>query len=279
MPGPASITSTLIFALPPPDGTRPYLKTIADPKTGKHDRNYDREERTVLIENLRRKSVEIPTLDTAGFQLFHRPARHTTFISDEEIEKEYYSESVELLKELTGATRVVLFDHTIRRRRPGVKTSGPSGWSPVPYVHGDHTTKSAVARVHKHLPAADVPALLQKRFQIINLWRPIGHPALDWPLGLCDYRSVDPEKDTFPITLLSPDGEREFLGVKYNENQKWSYFYGVEPENFILLKCFDSVQDGSVATFIPHAAFKDPATPEATPPRESIELRALVFYE
>lgn len=257
MSGPASTTSTLIFALPPPDGARPYLRANADPKTGRHDRNYHREERIVLVENHCAKSVETPTLDTAGFQLFHRPAKHTTFISDQEIEKEYYSESVELLKELTGATRVVLFDHSqffrwkassyversyfriaIRRRRPGVTTSTPGNWTPVPYVHGDQTTKSAVARVHKYLPAADVPALLQKRFQIINLWRPIGHPALDWPLGLCDYRSVDPEKDTFPITVLSPDGDQEFLGVKYNENQKWSYFYGVNPEQFILLKWY-----------------------------------------
>jgi hypothetical protein len=112
MSGPAFTTSTLTFTSPPPDGARPYLKANADPKTGRHDRNYDREERTVLMENLRRKSAETPMLDTAGFQLFHRPAKHTTFISDEEIEKEYYPESVELLKELTGGTRVVLYDHS-----------------------------------------------------------------------------------------------------------------------------------------------------------------------
>jgi len=45
------------------------------------------------------------------------------------------------------------------------------------------------------------------------------------------------------------------------------------------LESFDSVQDGSVAVFVPHTGFQDPTTPEGTPLRESIELRALVFYD
>lgn len=46
-----------------------------------------------------------------------------------------------------------------------------------------------------------------------------------------------------------------------------------------IVDSFDSVQDGSVAVFTPHTAFQDPTTPEDAPPRESIELRALVFYD
>lgn len=42
---------------------------------------------------------------------------------------------------------------------------------------------------------------------------------------------------------------------------------------------FDSVQDGSVAVFTPHTGFEDPTTPKDAPLRESIELRALVFYD
>jgi hypothetical protein len=42
---------------------------------------------------------------------------------------------------------------------------------------------------------------------------------------------------------------------------------------------FDSVQDGSVAVLTPHTAFEDPSTPKDAPLRESIELRALVFYD
>ena len=90
--------------------------------------------------------------------------------------------------------------------------------------------------MHRHLPAEDVPKLLSKRFQIINLWRPIEHPALDWPLALCDYRSVDAKKDVFPVALVYPDREGETFGVTYNEKHKWKYLRGMTPEELVLIK-------------------------------------------
>lgn len=172
-----------------------------------------------------------------------------------------------------------LFDHTIRRRRPGEADNSADRRQPVSQVHVDQTTASAIARVHRHLPASDVPKLLEHRFQIINLWRPIATPAIDWPLTLCDYRSVDLNREVIPVKLIFPDREGETLGVKYNENHKWKYLEGMTPEEFVLIKCFDSIQDGSVAICAPHTGFKDPRTPEGTPLRQSIELRALVFYD
>ena len=189
----------------------------------------------------------------------------------------------------------------IRRRVPGVADDSPDRRQPVAAVHVDQTATSSVARVHRHLPASDAPKLLERRFQIINLWRPIGNPAIDWPLGLCDYRSVDLKKDTFPVALIYPDREGETMGVKYNPNHKWKYLYGMTPEEIVLIKwrvlvlgflviglnltalyyfySFDSIQDGSVAICTPHTGFSDPTTPEGTPFRQSIELRALVFYD
>ena len=124
----------------------------------------------------------------------------------------------------------------IRRRRPGELDDSPDRRQPVSQAHVDQTTASAIARVHRHLPASDAPKLLERRFQIVNLWRPIANPAIDWPLALCDYRSVDPKKDTFPIALIYPDREGETMGVKYNENHKWKYLYGMTPEEIVLIK-------------------------------------------
>ncbi|KAJ6555124.1 hypothetical protein DFH09DRAFT_1493250 [Mycena vulgaris] len=152
------------------------------------------------------------------------------------------------------------FDHTIRRPRPGEINHAPDKRQAAPQTHVDQTNASAVARVHRHLPAEEVPELLKHRFQIINL-------------------TVDPVDDILPVALILPDLEGELGGVKYNPNQKWIYFSGVAPDELILIKCSDSLQDGSVALYTPHTAFEDPATPEGTPPRESIELRALVFYD
>ncbi|KAJ6555121.1 hypothetical protein DFH09DRAFT_1318317 [Mycena vulgaris] len=269
-------TASLNFFVPPKDGSRAYSNTSA--VTGVPYKNYTMEAHDVEIQNLR-GNESAATLDTTGFQIYKHPAKHTAFTSDAEIEKEYYPESIELIKRLTGASRVVLFDHTVRRRRPGEIDNAPDKRQPASQTHIDQTNTSAVARVHRHLPAEEVPELLKHRFQIINLWRPISHPADDWPLALCDFRTVDTVNDILPVALVYPDHEGEAAGVKYNPTQKWTYFSGVAPDELILIKCFDSLQDGSLALYTPHTAFKDPATPEGAPPRESIELRALVFYD
>ncbi|KIM43506.1 hypothetical protein M413DRAFT_443437 [Hebeloma cylindrosporum] len=274
---PATTTAKLLYAVEPEGGVRAYQHVNADPTTGERKRNYGFENKDVVVENLRGKEDSV-TIDTAGFQFFKHTSKHTSFANDEEIHQEYYPESIELIKSLTGASRVVLFDHTIRRRRPGQLDDGADRRQPVAQVHVDQTKKSSIARVHRHLPAADVPKLLEGRFQIINLWRPIGNPAIDWPLGLCDYRSVD-AKDPFPVALVYPDHEGETLAIKYNTNHKWKYLHGMTPDEVVLIKCFDSKQDAGIAVFTPHTGFSDPTTPEGTPLRESIELRALVFYD
>lgn len=107
--------ATLIYFQLPPDGSKPYNSINANPLTGKPDQNWISEPHTVEIENLRGREDSV-TLDSAGFQFFRRPQKYTTFKDDEEIEKVYYPESIELAKELTGASRVVVFDHSTLSR-------------------------------------------------------------------------------------------------------------------------------------------------------------------
>ncbi|KAI5117235.1 hypothetical protein M0805_009272 [Coniferiporia weirii] len=268
-----TVKASLVYFVPPADGSKPYQYM-----TGDRERNYIHEEYETDIENVRGREDSV-SLDTAGFLFVRAEAKHKSFASDEEIEREYYPESIELLKKLTGASRVVLFDHTIRRRRPDEVDDGPQKRQPVPLVHVDQTRESAIARVNRHLPPADASALLQRRFQIVNLWRPIGRPALDHPLALCDFRSVDVKRDLIPSTLKYPDHDGETYSVRYNPAHKWKYLRGMSPDEVVLIKCYDSVDDGSVAVLTPHTAFKDPSTPADAPLRESIELRALVFYD
>jgi hypothetical protein len=106
---------------------------------------------------------------------------------------------------------------------------------PVSQVHVDQTTASATARVYRHL-ASDADSLVKCRFQIINLWRPILHTALDWPLALCDYWSIDTKEDLVPVALVYPDREGETFGVKYNPNHQWKYIRGMEPDEGVLIK-------------------------------------------
>jgi len=274
----STVTANLVYFSPPADGSVPYTYINADPTTGERKTNWVLEPHDVEIENIRGREDTV-SLDTAGFGYYKGAAKHAAFANEEEIKKEYYPESIELVKKLTGASRVVPFDHTIRRRRPGEIDDGPDKRQPVPRVHVDQTESSAVARVHRHLPESDAPKLLSKRFQIINLWRPIGRPAYDWPLALCDFRSIDRKEDLVPTKLRYPDRDGETFGVKYNSGHKWKYVRGMTPDEFVLIKCFDSQEDGKTAILTPHTAFQDPSTPPDAPLRESIELRLLVFYD
>ncbi|KAF5340243.1 hypothetical protein D9611_007797 [Ephemerocybe angulata] len=274
---PATVTAGINYAVAPADGSRAYVKVTRNPVTGERDQNYRTEVKEVVVENVRGKEGQY-NLDNVGFQWIKSPAKHTSFENDQDIKQEYYAESIELLKKQTGASKVVIFDHTIRRRRPD-QVDTPGNRQPANGAHIDQTTKASIARVHRHLPADEAAERLKKRFQIINLWRPISHPAWEWPLALCDYRSADLDKDVLPVALIYPDFEGETFGVKFNPKHKWKYLRGMTPEEVVLIKCFDSVQDGSVAVFTPHTAFEDPTSPADAPLRESIELRALVFYD
>ncbi|THV02829.1 hypothetical protein K435DRAFT_917967 [Dendrothele bispora CBS 962.96] len=274
---PQTVETTLQYFSPPPDGSRPYNNI--KPTPGTPYQNWVHEKHVVQIENVRGKKSSV-SLDSAGFQFYlNEPTKHKSFKNDEEIQKEYYPESIELMKKLTGASRVVLFDHTIRRRDPKQDGTNPAKPQPAIAVHVDQSTQAARNRVLRHLPESESAELLKHRFQIINLWRPISHPAYDWPLAFCDYRSLDVKKDLVPITLIYPDKEGEALGVRYNPEHKWKYLKGMTPDDFVLIKCYDSKEDGSVSVLTPHTAFEDPSTPKDALPRESIELRFLILYD
>lgn len=106
----------------------------------------------------------------------------------------------------------------------------------MPSVHVDQTPAAAEARVRRHLPESLVPELLSKRYQIINIWRPIHHAANDWPLALCDFSSVDTKKDLVPTTLIYPDREGETYSVLHNDAHQWKYFKDVKTNEVILIK-------------------------------------------
>ncbi|KAF8629800.1 hypothetical protein AX15_003271 [Amanita polypyramis BW_CC] len=235
MPGSPSLISAVIhYGIKPADGIQAYQTVNTNPKTGLRDKNWTLEAKEVQIENIRGKEDTV-SLDTTGFQFYKRPAKHKSFASDEEIKKEYYPESEELLKELTGAASVIVFDHTVRRVNPGVIDDGPSKRQPSPQAHGDQTTAGAIARLRRHLPD-EAPELVKRRFQIINLWRPIEVPALELPLALCDYRSVDPENDVFAVKFIFPERVGENMSIQYNPNHKWKYLPGMTPDEFVLIK-------------------------------------------
>jgi len=274
---PEHVDVTLNYFTPPPDGSKPYFFTYdPDPSLGLPRRNYSLRALPARITNLRGREHEA-TLDATGFTFVRAPTKEVKFVDDEAALAGYYEETVDLVKRVTGADKAVIFDHTIRRRRLEPTPDTPSTRQPVPQVHVDQTPESALARVFRHLPADEAEVRSKKRFQIINIWRPIAHAAYDMPLALADGRTVR-QDNLVPSTLKYPDRDGETYGIVYSADYAWYYVRGMDVDEAALIKCYDSAPKEGGSKFTPHTAFDDPTTPEGAKPRQSIELRALVFY-
>ncbi len=224
-----------------------------------------------------RPIAESFSLDREGFELVRHPTVVRNFYDDEEVRRVYYPLAEAFIRATLRADRVVIFDHTVRRRVEGaadIRGAGPR--QPATRVHVDQTVTSGANRVREHLPD-EAEELLKGRVQVINLWRPIRGPVRDAPLAMCDGQTVA-EGDLVASDLIYPNRRGETYSVKYNPDHRWFYFPDMTPDEAILLKCYDSATDGRTR-FGPHTAFVDPTTPADAPARESIELRTLVFHK
>ena len=294
------VPTQLNYYKDPGDGSEPAPSYVGKPET--YERPF--EPLDVVVEDIRGREDQF-TLDKNGFQIYHHESKEKDFTDDDQIKSVYYPETEQLLKDAyvtvtvslslqealaqfianprpphrTGASRIFIFDHTIRRAPSDVRTGTPASASvslrgPVNRVHIDQSYSAAKGRVPHHLPE-DADALLKTRYQIINVWRPIKQIFKD-PLTVAEAHSV-PESDLVPVGLIYPDRRGETLTVRPNKGHQWRYLHGQTPEEVMLIKCFDSKVDGR-ARRVPHTAFVNKEYEDADK-RESIEVRALVFHE
>ena len=222
-------------------------------------------------------------LDQQGFALHVSPSMFTDFYNDAAVRKHYYPEVSDAVRALTGAMEVFVFDHNVRsavraaRGEAGVRV-------PVDQVHNDYTEESGPRRKDEVLDAAGRADLADRRVAFVNLWRPIIGPVQDNPLAVCDARSVAP--DDLVTTdihhfgeddLTTPRHRGQIYSVRHNPAHQWFFVSDMRPDEVLLLKCYDSQNDGR-ARFMPHTGFLNPACPEKFTPRESIEARTLVVF-
>jgi hypothetical protein len=215
------------------------------------------------------------SLDRQGFLLMRHETAVTNFYDEQLVRAVYYPEVERLVKAVTGATRVLVFDHNVRCA-PMAQRGENGAREPVKVAHNDYTVKSGPQRVRDLLPAQEAEALLQHRFAVINVWRPICGPVQEAPLAVCDAQSMV-LRDFVATDLKYYDRTGEVYSVTFNPNHRWFYFPRMQRDEVLLLKCYDSTTDGR-ARFTAHSAFDDPTSPPNAPARESIETRTLVFF-
>ena len=246
-----------------PMAEKPYTLAYQTAEGGQPATNAVYDAHTVTISDARPLAPGL-SLDVEGFVLSERRTAVTDYYDEDQLDTVCHAEAAELVAEATGASRVVVFDHTLRVRRTDIADRTPGmARLPVMRAHCDYTEGSGPQRV-RDLMGDEAEALLARRFAFINVWRPIKRPVIDTPLAVADCRSVAPA-DMVDSDMVYPDRRGEILVVSYNPAHRWFYFPRMRADEAMLIKCYDSRRD-IAARFAPHSAFEDPTTPEDAPP-------------
>jgi len=228
----------------------------------------------VTIHNARRHEGQF-VFDRDGFVFTRHDTKVQDFFDEDEIRRVYYPEMEALVKAKSGASRVVVFDHTLRTADDALREERKIR-EVVRRVHNDYTEWSGPQRVRDLLPD-EADALLCRHFAIVQVWRPIRHPVESSPLAICDARSIS--FDDYVVTERRyPDRIGQTYAVTYNPAHRWYWLPRMRREEALVFKVYDSLKDGR-ARWSAHTAFDDPTSPPHARPRESIEIRTLAFFD
>ena len=239
-----------------------------DPRNGRFAKSV---ERTVPLHDGR---AEAAALDTHGFELLAHPRPDVDWNDAAAVADVYYPQARALALDRTGARRAFLFDHTVRHGDEAVRAARGVR-EPAYGVHNDYTHWSARKQMRDLLPD-EAETLLQRRFAILQIWRPIRRPIEADPIAIADARTIR-ESDLIPVNRISPGRVGETWQIAWHPRQRFHWFPHMTPDEALLFKVYDSVADGR-ARFTAHTAFRLPTQDATAPPRESCEVRMFLFF-
>ena len=223
-------------------------------------------------------------LDREGFVL----VRHVSAVADFDaiqadplVDQRYVDEMSALLAEVTGASRTVMLWGAKKRYGESQvdKLAGLPNAEPARYPHADNTDASSEAQaamVMEHFGVAP-----GRRWALYNLWRACTPPPQDFPLAVCDARTLGPD-DEITVTALTIElGDRrvrhDTTGYRHNPAHRWCYFPAMTRDEVLVFKTHDS--DPARAHRVAHTAFTDPTCPPGVPTRASVEIRGLAVFD
>ncbi|KAL7959091.1 hypothetical protein V8C34DRAFT_280886 [Trichoderma compactum] len=223
--------------------------------------------------------------DVQGFEMDHfSTSLSLSSFSDLDTNKlRYHEEAIEYLKRKFNAERVFIFDTTMRSANKPLGhsrlvLSNDQMLRPANDCHVDQSRRGVLRRVQHFFPN-EAEQLLKCRVRVINIWRPLVWPQHTYPLAMCDWRSTDPA-DFTPSDLKSSVWEGEVLQVHHNPNHKWWFAKRMEKDDVLLIKMYDSdaeAPESAIAMCAPHSSFEWKDAPEWAQPRQSLEIRAILF--
>ncbi|MEQ9638432.1 MAG: CmcJ/NvfI family oxidoreductase [Alphaproteobacteria bacterium] len=255
---------------------KPYFKSSAL-TGGAPEVFFETEEHVVPVYDMREVAEDL-SIEREGFELLRHVTAVEDLYDDDAVDNVYYPELQELLKRRFGASQVVIFDAT-RRSDGGAGAPNRDGQrGPATRVHVDYTVKSGPQRLRDVVGDEEAERLEKAGARIVqvNVWRPIKGPVQRSPLALADASSI-PAEDLIATDQVFPDRVGEIYQLAMGEGHRWYYASQMTPDEVVLIKGWDSLDDGR-ARFAPHGAFELEGS-ENAPARESIEVRTLVIIE
>jgi hypothetical protein len=225
-------------------------------------------------------------LDREGFVLVHHESSVADFDriqEDPEVDQRYIDEITALVAQVTGASTVVMLGGGKKRYGESEtdKLAPLLNAKPARYPHADNTDESSVELAE--MIAAFVPGVdlaRASRWAFYNIWRATTPPPQDFPLAVCDARTLASADE---VTVKAVTKELSGLIIhdttsyRYSADHRWYYFRNMTRDEVIVFKTHDT--DPGRAHRVAHTAFTDPTCPAGVTTRASVEMRALALFD
>lgn len=236
-------------------------------------------------------------MDKLGVSLAHCESACQNFYDHEEVERVFYPEMEKLLLDFfPGATDALVYNHDVfDKHYEGDRTEDQDNKNPgvnanyANLVHNDLNDNSGRVRCRELLTKnlrnfgrpqnyteAEADAKMSRRFMSINLAKPM-HTVKQNPFVLCAWPSFA-DQPYINNYRVYDDRVGETTRFTHRPDHEWYWFPDQTPTEVSMLKCYDSVTDGSVSRWSFHTACIDPFQPDDAPCRKNVVVRSFVFF-
>jgi hypothetical protein len=236
-------------------------------------------------------------MDKLGVALAHCESKCRNFYDAAEVERVFYPEMEKLLMEFfPGATDALVYNHDVfNKDYEGDRTEDQDNKNPgvnanyAYIVHNDLNDNSGRVRCRElltrnlrnfgreqHYTEEQADAKMSRRFMSINLAKPM-ETVRQNPFVLCAWPSFA-DQPYITNYRVYDDRVGETTRFTYRPGHEWYWFPQQKPTEVSMLKCYDSVTDGSVSRWSFHSACVDPTAPEDASCRKNVVVRSFVFF-
>ena len=236
-------------------------------------------------------------MDKLGVSLAHCESQCQNFYDAEEVERVFYPEMEKLLLNFfPDATDAFVYNHDVfDKDYEGDRTEDQDNKNPgvnafyANLVHNDLNDNSGRVRCRElltknlrnfgreqHYTEEEADAKMTRRFMSINLAKPM-ETVQQNPFVLCAWPSFANQPYITNYRVYD-DRVGETTRFTYRPEHEWYWFPQQKPTEVSMLKCYDSITDGSVSRWSFHSACIDPTAPEDAPCRRNVVVRSFVFF-